>query len=403
MTNMTIEASFRVVTPLFGGGADPKTAELRLPSFKGVLRFWWRALAWSRCDGDLRWIQGEEDRIFGSSKAGQSRVRMRLVPMQPKPRALEHGNVLTAQSGKPLGHGARYFGYGVMEAYGSSKKGTRDGQLTRACLPAPFEFTVEMRARALTPEDQGSVESALIALGALGGIGAKSRKGYGSLVLQKLRVDGEDRWSPPDSMEGLRGRIAALHSAWLGHGLPEFTAFSHSARHVLLTAGAIEPIELLDRVGREMVRYRSWGRNGWILGDSADSEKRFRDDHDLMKAQARPRTSHPRRIAFGLPHNYGREPTDQVGPAGGGDRRASPLFVHIHTCGATPVAVVSFLPARFLPGDRPQISVGGKVVAQSPEESLFKPLHALLDRLLGNSTGDERRREDFTEAMEVRP
>ncbi|MCC6785232.1 MAG: hypothetical protein IT457_20450 [Planctomycetes bacterium] len=325
------------------------------------------------------------------------------MAMQPKPRGLEHGNVLTAQSGRPLGHGARYFGYGVMEAYGSGKKGTRDGQLTRACLPAPFDFAVEMRARGLTPEDRGSVESALIALGVLGGIGAKSRKGYGSLVLQKLRVDGEDRWCPPESIDRFRTTIAALHAAGSVDCLPEFTAFWRGARHVLLSAGEVEPLELLDRIGREMVRFRSWGRERRILGDGVDSERRFRDDHDLMKAQVVSRTRHPQRIAFGLPHNYGRNFADQVGPTGGLDRRASPLFVHIHTCGTTPVAVVSFFPARFLPRDGSQISVGGKVVAQAPEESLFKPLHAFLDRLLGKSTGDERRREDFTEAMEVRP
>ena len=32
----TIEATYKIVTPLFGAGADPGRAELRLPSFKGV-------------------------------------------------------------------------------------------------------------------------------------------------------------------------------------------------------------------------------------------------------------------------------------------------------------------------------------------------------------------------------
>ena len=47
-----INARYLVTTPLFGRGADDDRPELRLPSFKGVLRFWWRALAWSRLQGD---------------------------------------------------------------------------------------------------------------------------------------------------------------------------------------------------------------------------------------------------------------------------------------------------------------------------------------------------------------
>ena len=45
----TIEATYRINTPMFIAGAEQdKEAELRLPSFKGALRFWWRALAYGR-------------------------------------------------------------------------------------------------------------------------------------------------------------------------------------------------------------------------------------------------------------------------------------------------------------------------------------------------------------------
>lgn len=45
-----LEARFRIVTPLFMSGSDKLKAELRVPSIKGVLRFWWRALALGRLD-----------------------------------------------------------------------------------------------------------------------------------------------------------------------------------------------------------------------------------------------------------------------------------------------------------------------------------------------------------------
>ena len=78
---MTIDVTYRVVTPLFCAGVDRKKGpELRLPSFKGVLRYWWRALAWSRYDGDLAVLRQREDRLFGSADAGQSRILLRLIP-----------------------------------------------------------------------------------------------------------------------------------------------------------------------------------------------------------------------------------------------------------------------------------------------------------------------------------
>lgn len=395
-----IEATYRVVTPLFCAGIDPSHAELRLPSFKGVLRFWWRALAWSRCGGDLKQIKQEEDTLFGSTESGQSRVLMRLVPPL-RLATVPIGTILTKSDSntRVVGEGARYLGYGVMEAFGSKNKRTKAGQLTRACYRPPVEFTVQLRTRALDRESLDSLKNALTAVGVLGGMGAKSRKGYGSLVVRSLRINDADKWSAPETVDELKTAIAALYPNGMSDALPEFTALSKAARHVLLTVDVGEPIDLLDRVGRELVRFRSWGRNGKILGGVVDSEKLFKDDHDLMKANPSERKAHPRRIAFGLPHNYGKG-EQQVGPYDPHlDRRASPLFIHIHECGENPVAVVSFLPARFLPEGKSDISVGGKKVAQTAEDKLYKPIHDFLDRLLDA----KQRKEPFTNAVEVNP
>lgn len=161
---------------------------------------------------------------------------------------------------------------------------------------------------------------------------------------------------------------------------------------------------MLDLLGREMVRFRSWGKNGKVL-DGITSEKLFKDDHDLMKGGAR--AHHPRRVAFGLPHNYGKAREDQVGPADGWDRRASPLFIHIHELPGEALALLSFLPARFLPDPPPNprvppgpgVSVGGSRVPLAPAAQLYGPIHDFLDRLLNKS----QRQEPFMTAQEVKP
>ena len=399
--SIEIEATYRVVTPLFCGGAEPgKSAELRLASFKGVLRFWWRALAWSRCGGDLEGIRKREDALFGSAGGGQSRVSMRLNP-DCAPQTIHADKVLTVSqaNGSTVGEGARYLGYGVMTTFGSQR-----GQLTRACLRSPFEFTVRLRLRDHGWDEEerkyalASLRDVLICLGTHGGMGAKSRKGYGSLVIRSLIVDGKPGWRLPQSMNDLREALADLRRRHHAAGQPEYTAVSEQARHVLISSDKGEPLELLDLLGRELMRYRSWGHGGKVLG--RESEKKFTDDHDLMKTDWRRRDRHPRRIVFGLPHNYGKRKDQQVGPWDDSlDRRASPLFIHIHECGTTPVAVLSFLPARFLPTDKSDISVGGKRVRQTPEADLYRPVHEFLDRLLD----PDERKEPFAEVVEVRP
>ncbi|MBK6900382.1 MAG: type III-B CRISPR module RAMP protein Cmr1 [bacterium] len=68
-------ARFRIITPMFIGGAnqDPEDG-IRPPSVKGMLRFWWRALNWWRfldaAKNDvvaLREMHKEEARLFGSA------------------------------------------------------------------------------------------------------------------------------------------------------------------------------------------------------------------------------------------------------------------------------------------------------------------------------------------------
>ena len=397
---MRIDAAYKVVTPMFCGGAEPTTsnAELRLASFKGALRFWWRVLAWSHLGGRLKDIRCQEDELFGSAKGGQSNIHLGMAPHDLKLECVKKGDQLRVSKqprSRIVEDGVRYLGYGVI---------TTRGQLERACLQAPFRFTVRIRCRDLDEKQRKSLENALIALGTFGGMGAKSRKGYGSLVLQSLCVEGSKQWKPPADIDGLKNEIRKLCGDVSGQMLPEFTALSKQSRLVLLPSVKREPLEMLNLVGRELVDFRSWGRNSKIL-DPEKSKKNITDNSELMKADPQRRSKYPWRIAFGLPRSFGKaqiEPWNDSNATRNGkklDRRASPLFIHIHECGASPVAVLSFLPARFLPEGRADISVGDRKVEQKPENKLYCPINDFLDRLL--DLGQRKKR--FTDAVEVKP
>ncbi len=75
-----MEFELETVTPMFMGGADPRQSELRAPSIKGAMRFWWRAMNGHLALDELR---RQEAEIFGGSGENQARrssVSLRITP-----------------------------------------------------------------------------------------------------------------------------------------------------------------------------------------------------------------------------------------------------------------------------------------------------------------------------------
>jgi len=73
----TVEFDLKLLTPLYMFGAEPNYLELRTPEFKGMIRFWWRAL---KCCKNVSKLKEKEEEIFGgtSVKARKSEVRIMI-------------------------------------------------------------------------------------------------------------------------------------------------------------------------------------------------------------------------------------------------------------------------------------------------------------------------------------
>ena len=67
-----------VVTPLFMYGGDTQRPEVRTTEFKGLIRFWWRALKASK---NIESLKKEEEAIFGgiSKDSGKSKVSIQIT------------------------------------------------------------------------------------------------------------------------------------------------------------------------------------------------------------------------------------------------------------------------------------------------------------------------------------
>ncbi len=358
-----LNARFRIVTPCFLG-PDERRAELRLASLKGALRFWWRSLApWGPDPGAMERMREREEALFGSPRRGQGRILLALQEMRP-PGSMRKGEILKDR--RPAGPGTRYLGYGLMKTEGKDA-----GRLRRPCLKAPCEFV--LRLAAFDREALREVLPALQILGLLGGLGARSRKGYGSLNLEELAGDLKTGWRPLRDVDDYQRRLARiLDPAALGREEePPFTAFSGRSRIDLALRDRRSALEVIEGYGREMVRYRSWGRKGRIL-ERENAERLFPEDHDWSKGRWTPRGFHPRRAVFGLPHAY----RDRSVRPQRHLRRASPLFFHVHRIQGRHMGLACLLPSAFLPPGE-GLRAGERNVPCRPE---WKILAGFLDR-----------------------
>ncbi len=386
MRKNVLRAKYRIVTPMFSS-RNGENAELRIASIKGAMRFWWRTLMWSTTN-DCEELLKKENRIFGSTDA-QSLVRLRLLNKslqnnERKNHQFEEGKLI----------GAHYLAYGVMEAFNSKKKQKKAGQINREMIPGgSFEIEVWLYGSNVKPKEieniKEQLKKVLILLGTVGGIGSKSRKGYGSLTITGLYEDDDEVVIEPDVKQRIASVLGNLSSI-----NPEWTAWSTNSRVILTRkAGETTSNQLLNSIGLEELYYRSWGKDGYVNG--REREENFKFDHDLEKS---PNSKHhPERVAFGLPHNYGKGRSHAVEPFNKElNRRASPLFIHIHQekKESQPVGIVSFLPARFLPKDAAISSFGYRVpVADKNFIDFWRPVNDFLERLISPADSSKQFRK----------
>jgi CRISPR-associated protein Cmr1 len=163
-----------VVTPLFLAGADQRGAELRTPSFKSMLRFWWRALYGSN---DIKKMKKDEAKIFGDADY-KSELKISLHNTQNCNSVMENppaGKKITVKTKKETFQISiiEYLAYGLYEY----KRG-QGNIFNRPHYKPESKFILKMEYN-LDHEEE--IINSLELLYFFGGIGAKSRNGFGNL------------------------------------------------------------------------------------------------------------------------------------------------------------------------------------------------------------------------------
>lgn len=337
-----LKATFQVVTPLFLGDGEQKFSGLRAPSIKGALRYWWRALNWenvregaSSDEEALKRLHKAESWLFGNaagtytasgqnSYIGQSRVLLTMRQPENWETLIEDGWPTQPRSQHKI-DGSSYMGFGLFEMK------RRSGQVThpqRQALREGLTFGLELTFK---PDlDTGkkecwrnelgdpvkSVRKALVWWGLVGGLGSRSRRGLGSVALHTLEEDGQTTDLTYDTPEAYEEQVRQTLKDYTRKVLPPFTALSGETQFAFLSTPLSDPRDAIDTTGAKYRTYRN-------------SLKRYE------------------RVPFGLP--LAKVNTD--------DRRAGPLFFHVHPVGRRYVSTVLFVPAFF----HPNISKGNRI------------------------------------------
>jgi CRISPR-associated protein Cmr1 len=192
LARQELEITLETVTPLFLGGANPRgKPELRAASFRGAMRFWLRALLGGVLGDSVETVGQEEAKRFGSTE-GASPVVVRAKTIGDQP--------LVEGSYRPLLHNPqKNFRF----------PGFRDRQM--------FNLVLSVRPGAV-PLPEITIASALLFCN-LGGLGKRSRRGFGSLQIIKVRTsEGMPNVSgfaqlighKPESASALSGHLSRL-------------------------------------------------------------------------------------------------------------------------------------------------------------------------------------------------
>lgn len=332
---------YKLITPLFGGGVEPGQADpitvVRATEVRGHLRFWWRATRGGQFGGDLAKMQEAEERIWGSAAA---EGRSGPSPIKISINLLERGRPFQAvdRNGSPvsnIGHPRSIDSYAAFPL--------RDMQNPHVVENVQFELEIDFPREVDGYKTEPEVKAALWAWETFGGMGARTRRGFGALHC--THVNGEQEFAPSgnqmlDSIDqGLRDHV--VEGTW--H--PDVPHLSRDINRYRVSRNE-KPIDvwrfLIGRLRRFRQARQGFHRSKW---PEPDEIRRRMGTQKRGHEPVHPVRKFPR-AAFGLPINFEFKQTDVPPEPGqtilqGADheRLASPLILRPVACAGRDNAV----------------------------------------------------------------
>ena len=348
-------ATFEVeaITPIFMRGADQKNAEIRASSIKGLMRWWFRALAHGVLLGNLteseaiERIRSEENRIFGSTKE-RSKFDLYIETKQ------DHL--------KPEKAPRSYFSFGI-DGHG---------------LIGTFNVNLQI------PNDKYKdiILATFLTFGILGSIGQRNRRAFGSITIKNAdmeeKIKTPFRYTPKEIATLLKWSIS-IFEEYLGVNLnedaqtvpvfpaihPKFFRIKISDKNYDNWESAVKSLSKTLRTFREDKK----NRHSRVIKGKTISYHVTKQYNEVKKAISGNADVNLPYSAFGLPHQYNFSSMNIKGLVIEGmknSRRASSLFFKIVKPSESQyIPMIMFFNYIFLPNqEKLQIRLKGEIKAK---------------------------------------
>jgi CRISPR-associated protein Cmr1 len=206
---------YRLITPLFGGGVEPGVNDDLTPvtgkAIRGHLRFWWRA---TRGIGTLAEMKKREDEIWGAPSTKkkktpsliQLKATVNKVGKSDKPFSLRDGDRPRPNRDSIVPQYAAFPLQPTDDDIQNARKDRRDVTLKEVLTGVEFTLQIAFPLKA-----RPDAAAALWAWETFGGIGGRTRRGFGALDLVKVDENGKDVTPPriqaSDAEEQIRQKL----------------------------------------------------------------------------------------------------------------------------------------------------------------------------------------------------
>ncbi|RME12613.1 MAG: type III-B CRISPR module RAMP protein Cmr1, partial [Ardenticatenia bacterium] len=191
--------TYKLITPLYGGGAETQTPDevtvVRASEIRGLLRFWWRATRGGQFEGSLAKMRAAEEAIWGSAagegKAGPSKVSLAIQNWKTNLREDVPFEVVRNKNGNPKIQprpSSDVPPYAAFPLQPAKEEATPGMKLPGVYWGVSFDLVISFPA-----EMREEVEAALWAWETFGGVGARTRRGFGALELVACEENGQSK------------------------------------------------------------------------------------------------------------------------------------------------------------------------------------------------------------------
>jgi CRISPR-associated protein Cmr1 len=367
--------TYKLITPLFGGGAETQKPDevttVRASEVRGHLRFWWRACKASEFSS-IEEMQQTEEKIWGSTKLPSEVTVSVTVPSNSTIKREPAFKVIKENDKKKTKFSSNIAPYAAFPLLPDKDEEKQVGWKSEdILLDVVFKLEIQYPNN---PKIVEQIEAALWAWETFGGIGARTRRGFGSLQCMEkngIPIKAPEKQKVQNEIKANLAKYVSEKECQLD-GVPHLI---HDLRFVPVAFAGDEKTVWKNMI-KSLKNFRQSRQSGehqishWPEANSIRNI--FKGDEDISDKTGKfPRAKLGLPILFHMPHDKGIP--DSLSLQGKEikenkyiDRLASPLIIRPIACSDGAVGLAAILEWNAIDSEESYTPPGGLILKGAP-------------------------------------